>query len=79
MVNVVMYRLSLPMVWLCFIPKMQFLHDFVVNLFWVGILWIKSCWTAKICYVNKRRWVWYDAQALDAGTQWVFVQFLVKE
>ena len=43
------------------------------------ILWIKSSWTAKIGHVNKRKWVWYDSQALDAGTRWFFVQFLVKE
>ena len=68
MVNVVTYGFPWPMVWRCFIPKMQFSHDFFVNLFWVRILWIKSSWTANICHVNKRKWVWYDAQALDAGT-----------
>ena len=77
--NVVTYQFPWPMVWRCFITKMQFSHDFIVNLFWVRILWIKSSWTAKICHVNNRKWIWYDAQALDAGTLWVFVQFLVKE
>ena len=27
----------------------------------------KSSWAAKICQVNKRKLLWYDAQALDAG------------
>ena len=64
MLNVITYWFPWPMVWRCFIPNMQFSNHFVLNLFWVTILWIKSSWTAKICHVNKRKWVWYDAQML---------------
>ena len=32
-----------------------------------AILWIKSSRTEEISNVNERKFIWYDAQALDAG------------